>query len=58
MGGAEHVDQGAQRDRHLPVAGIIEEEPLERGRPVLQHAHQLPGTQERADLCFDCLDYS
>ena len=46
-GGAEHVDEGAQRDRHLPVAGILKKEPFERGRPVFQHANQLPGAQER-----------
>ena len=42
-GGAEHVDEGAQGDRHLPVTGIIKKEPLEGGRPVPQHANQLPG---------------
>ena len=30
-GAAEHVYEGAQRDRHLPVAGIVEEEPFEGG---------------------------
>jgi hypothetical protein len=28
-GGAEHVYEGAQRDRHLPVAGIVKKEPFE-----------------------------
>jgi hypothetical protein len=28
---AEHVDEGAQRDRHLSVAGIVEEEAVEGG---------------------------
>ena len=30
-GGAEHVYEGAQRDRHLPVAGIVEKLPLREG---------------------------
>jgi hypothetical protein len=34
-GAAEHVDEGTQRDRHLPVARIVEEEPVEGRRPVL-----------------------
>ena len=43
---AKHVDQGAQGDRHLPVARITEEQPIEFGRPVLQHPNQLPGPQK------------
>jgi hypothetical protein len=30
-GGVEHVYESAERDRHLPVAGIIEKEPVREG---------------------------
>src|SRR6516225_897803 len=43
----EHVDERAQRDRNLPVAGIVEEEPLKGGRPVLEDTKQLPRAQKR-----------
>lgn len=42
VGFVEHVNESAQRDRHLPVPGIIKEQPLEGGRPVLQNAKQPP----------------
>src|SRR5436305_614397 len=51
-GFAEQVYEGAQRDRHLPMAGIIKKEPLEAGRPVLEHANQLPRAQERVGHGF------
>src|ERR1700719_4427763 len=51
-GSAEHIYEGTQRDRHLSVAGIVEEEPLKGGRPVLQHANQLPRAQERVGDSF------
>lgn len=51
--GAQHVDQGTQRGRHLSMARIIEEKPLEGRRPVLQHANQLPGAQERVGDSLD-----
>jgi hypothetical protein len=41
-GGADHVDEGAQAGRDLPVPRIIDEESFERRRPILQHADQLP----------------
>ena len=53
VGFAEHVDESAQRDRHLPVPGIIKEQPFEGGRPVLQNAKQPPRAQERAGKRFD-----
>ena len=49
-GAAEQIDEGAQRNGHLPVAGIVGEEPVEGGRPVLQYANQLPGAQERVNI--------
>src|SRR5437588_2438364 len=52
-GAAEQIDEGAQRNGHLPVAGIVGEEPVEGGRPVLQYANQLPGAQERVGESFD-----
>jgi hypothetical protein len=34
------------------MAGIVEVEPLERGGPILEHADQLPRTQERTGQSF------
>ena|SRR5215471_2570317 len=42
LGDAEHVYERAQCCRHLSVAGIVEEEPLKGGGPILKHAKQLP----------------
>src|SRR5882757_962927 len=44
---ADHVDEGAQRGRDLPLPGIIEEQSLKRWRPVFQYADQLARAQER-----------
>ena len=38
---AGHVDEGAQRGRDLSPPRIVEEEPLEGRRPVLQHPDQI-----------------
>src|SRR6266446_1933524 len=46
-GHPDHVDEGPQRGRDLPVPGIIEEQSLERWRPVFQYADQLAGMQKR-----------
>src|ERR1700741_3035709 len=45
--GAEHVDEGAQAGRNLPVPRVKDEESLERRRPILQRSDQLPRVQER-----------
>jgi Isochorismatase family len=37
-GRADHVDERAQRGGNLSPPGIIEEQSIERGRPVFQHA--------------------
>ena len=42
-GHADHVNEGAQRGRNLPVPGVIEVHSFERWRPVFQHAGQLAG---------------
>src|SRR5271169_7077312 len=52
---ADHVDERAQRSRDLSPPGIIEEQSLERRRPVFEHAYQLPGTLERLGHSFDCI---
>jgi hypothetical protein len=41
-GRTDHVDEGAQRGRNLPVPGIIEEQSFDCRRPVFQHPDQLP----------------
>src|SRR5260370_33727489 len=46
-GRADHVDEGAQRGRDLPMPGIIEEQSFKRWRPVFQNADQLARAQER-----------
>src|SRR4029077_4075163 len=38
--GAEHVDEGAQAGRNLPVPRVKDEESLERRRPILQRSDQ------------------
>src|SRR4029077_18883644 len=45
--GAEHVDEGSQPGRTLPVPRVKDEESLERRRPILQRPDQLPRVQER-----------
>jgi hypothetical protein len=40
-------NEGTQGGRDLAVPGIIEEQSLERWRPVFQDADQLSGAQER-----------
>ena len=49
----DHVDQGAERSRNLPVAGIVEKHSLEAWRPVAEHADQLAGPEERLGEGFD-----
>ena len=51
----DHVDQGAERRRHLPMTGVIEKHPIEAGRPVLEHADQLARSQEGLSERFDCV---
>src|SRR3982074_1668045 len=46
-GHSDHVDEGPQRGRDLPVPGIVKKQSLERWRPVFQYADQLARTQER-----------
>src|ERR1700732_522032 len=46
-GCAEHIYEGTQRDRHLPVPGIVEEEPLKGGRPAREPAAPSAGTGRR-----------
>src|SRR5882724_5684412 len=43
---ADHVDEGAQRGRDLPLPVIVEEQSLEARRPFLEDADQLPRAQE------------
>jgi len=40
-GCADHVDQGTQRGRDLPMAGIIQKQSLDGWRPILQDTVQL-----------------
>ena len=54
-GRADHVDEGAQRGRDLPMPGIIEEQSFKRWRPVFQNADQLARAQERLGQSFDCV---
>jgi hypothetical protein len=51
-GGADHVDEGAQRARYLAVSGIVKEQPLESQRPTLEHADELTRAQERLRQYF------
>lgn len=47
MGHPDHVYEGAQRGRDLPVPEILEVQPFERWRPVLQHAQTPSGVGQR-----------
>src|SRR5258707_14433151 len=54
-GRADHVDEGAQRGRDLPMPGIIEEQSFKRWRPVFQNADQLARAQERLGQSLACV---
>ena len=46
----ERVDERGQRRRLLPSTGVVQEVPVERRTPVLQHANERAASQMRRDM--------